>query len=128
MRSSGCTGKATWRITIRFGSRRFRSSWISAGTCCGSAGLAANSARILMGQRSGRPRWSSDTNSSGGFSVDRIIQIVSSVRLADRAAHLQYLSLVVEDVRDDAQDDVSRAEQPRLARIADHLARQVQFG
>src|SRR5262245_43383375 len=64
-RSSACTGTVSYRITTRFGSRRFKSSSISAGTSCDSGEPAANSARIRMTRRSGPRRLSSATSSSG---------------------------------------------------------------
>ena len=61
------------------------------------------------------------------LSIHRIIQIKGVVRFTDCAAHCQYLSLVVEDVRHDTHDHIRRPQQPRLAWIADHLARRIQF-
>jgi hypothetical protein len=46
-----------------FASTRSRSSSISAGTCCDSAGPAASSGRIPMARRSGPPRLSRSTSS-----------------------------------------------------------------
>ena len=60
---------------------------------------------------------------SSDFSIHRIIQIMCVVRFADCAAHRQYLALVVEDVRHDTHDHIRRPEEPRLAWIANHLAR-----
>ena len=59
--------------------------------------------------------------------IHGIIEIIFGVWLADCAAHRQYLSLVVEDMRHDTHDHIRWSEQPRLAWIADHLARRVQF-
>ena len=64
MRSKGCTGKVTYRITTRFVLRTFKLSSISAGTSCDSGEPAVNSAKILMARRSGLPRLSSGTSSN----------------------------------------------------------------
>ena len=61
------------------------------------------------------------------LSIHRIIKIVFVVGLTDRAAHRQYLSLVIEDMCYDTHDHIRRPEQSRLARIADHRARGIQL-